>query len=73
MVNLSDYRASNGYSSIVRVGPRSVLITYNRGPNNGAASHDGAFAVNKTCQVAVLPAGMIANGLKMTRPPDCAE
>ena len=53
MVNLSDYRASNGYSSIVRVGARSVLITYNRGPRNGAAAHNGAFAANRTCQVAV--------------------
>ena len=43
-----------GYSSIVRVGPRAVLITYNRGPNNGAAAHRGAFAVNQTCQVAAV-------------------
>lgn len=49
----SDYRATNGYSAIVQVGPRSVLVTYNRGPKNGAAAHRGPFAMNATCQAAV--------------------
>lgn len=53
MVNLSDYRETNGYSAIVPIAPRSVIVTYNRGPKNGAASHRGPYAINATCQVAI--------------------
>ena len=53
MVNISDYRETNGYSAIVPIGPRSVIVTYNREPKNGAASHNGAFAINASCQVAI--------------------
>jgi hypothetical protein len=42
-----------GYSAIVQTGPRSVLVTYNRAPRCGPASHTGAFATNATCQRAV--------------------
>lgn len=52
-MNLSDYRETNGYSAIVPVGPRSVIVTYNREPKNGAASHRGAYAINASCQVAI--------------------